>query len=633
MEVPAKSSQSIRFREFELDLRTGELRRNGDKFYLQDKPFQILALLLERPGQLVTRDELMKRLWPSDTFVDFDQSLNKAVNRLREALTDSAEQPRFIETLPRRGYRFIASITPVNGPSSPGAPPSPGPAIPQPTPTRPLPWPLPAKIAAGAGILVVVVFAIWMFARRGPHSPVASAVSIRSLAVLPLENLSGDPAQDYFADGMTDELITDVGKIASLRVISRTSIMRFKGVHKPLPQIARELNVDAVVEGTVLHSGDHVRITAQLIHVPTDQHLWAESYEGDVRDVLGLQDQVASAVARQIRIQLTPLQQAVLKSRRAVSPDAYDAYLRGLSQKGTIDGLQKRIAYFQHAIEKQPDYAEAQPRMGDAYMMLGHMVALPPQEAFPHAKTQALQALEIDDTLADAHALLATVKFLYDWDFPGAEKEFLRAIALNPNSIGAHALYADFLNAMGRPDEAIAERKRNQERDPLSLDSVGGLAAELYWARHYDEVIEVTRKVLAVDPNLWAGRLYLGLALEQKHQFPEAIAELQKAVEVSNDTMWIAFVAHAKALSGDNAGAHKILLDLEKLSRRTYVSPWLFAIIYPDLGNNDKAFFWLEKCYQGREHDLVFSKVWPMFNRLHSDPRYNDLMRRVGLPE
>jgi TolB-like protein/DNA-binding winged helix-turn-helix (wHTH) protein len=632
MAVPAQSSLFIHFGEFKLDLRTGELRRNGDKSYLQDKPFQILALLLERPGQLVTRDELMKRLWASDTFVDFDQSLNKAVNRLREALEDSAEQPRYIETLPRRGYRFIAAIATVDGASSPAHPQNPDPAIASTFARLLPPWPLPAKVAAGAGILVVVAFAIWISVGRSLHAP-ASAASIHSLAVLPLENLTGDPAQDYFADGMTDELITDLGQIGSLRVISRTSIMLFKGVHKPLPQIARELNVDAVVEGTVMRSGERVRITAQLIYAPTDEHLWAQSYEGDVRDVLGLQNQVAGSIARQIRIQLTPQQQAVLKGTRVVNPEAYDAYLEAISQKGTIDGLQKSIAYFQQAIEKQPDYAEAHAGMGDAYMMLGHMVALPPQEAFPKAKSEALLALELDDSLADAHALLATVKFLYDWDFPGAEKEFLRAIVLNPNSIDAHGLYADFLSAVGRPAEAIAERRRNQERDPLSLGAVDGLAAELYWAGRYDEVIEVTRKVVAVDPNSWGGRLYLGLALEQKHQFPEAIEELQKAVEVSNDATWIAFVAHAKALSGDKDGARKILANLEQLSHRTYVSPYLFAIVYPDLGNKDKAFFWLEKCYQGREHDLVFSRVWPMFNSLHADPRYNDLMRRVGLPK
>ena len=628
----AQNAKVLRFGVFEVDFQAGEVHKAGLRIKVQEQPFQVLAMLLERRGEVVTREELHQRLWPGDTFGDFDHGLNTAVKKLRRALGDESDNPRFIETLPRRGYRFIAAIVPVDGASSPDHPPIPAPAIAQPTPTRSLPWPLPAKVAAGTGILVAVVFAIWMLAGQGLRAPAASPLSIQSLAVLPLENLSGDPAQDYFADGMTDELITDLGQISSLRVISRTSIMGFKGVREPLPQIARELNVDAVVEGTVVRSGDHVRITAQLIYAPTDKHLWAQSYEGDLRDVLGLQNQVASAIARQIRIQLTPQQQAVLKSARVVNPEAHDDYLRAFSPRRTIDGLQTSITYFQQAIEKQPDYAEAHAGMGDAYMRLGHMVALPPEEAFPRAKSQALQALELDDTLAEAHAVLATVKFLYDWDFRGAEKEFLRAIALNPNSIDAHALYADFLNAMGRPDEAIAERRSNQERDPLSFEAVGGLAAELYWAHRYDEAIEVTRKVLAVDPNLWSGRLYLGLALAQKHQFPEAIAELQKTVEVTNAPTWIAFVADAKALSGDRAGARKILSDLKKLSQQTYVSPWWLAIVYSDLGDKDKAFFWLEKCYQGREHDLVFSKVWPMFNSLHSDPRYQDLMRRVGLP-
>jgi uncharacterized protein (TIGR02996 family) len=629
----AQNSRVLRFGVFEVDLQAGQLHKAGLRIKLQEQPFQVLAMLLEHRGEAVTREDLQRRLWPSDTFVDFDHSLNTAVKKLRQALGDESDNPRFIETLPRRGYRFIAAIAPVDGVSLLDSPPNPGPAIAQPRRTRSLPWPPLAKVGAGVGILVGVFFAIWILAGRGLRGPAGSTRSIQSLAVLPLENLSGDPAQEYFADGMTDELITDLGQISSLRVISRTSIMGFKGVRKPLPQIARELNVDAVVEGTVVRSGDHVRITAQLIHAPTDKQLWARSYEGDLRDVLELQNQVAGAIARQIRIQLTPQQQAVLKSARAVNPEAYDDYLRAFSPRRTINGLQASIAYFQQAIEKQPDYAEAHAGMGDAYMRLGHMLALPPEVAFPRAKSEALQALELDDTLAEAHAVLATVKFLYDWDFPGAEKEFLRAIALNPNSMDAHALYADFLNAMGRPDEAIAERRRNEERDPLSSEAVGGLAAELYWAHRYDETIEVTRKVLAVDPNLWSGHLYLGLALAQKHQFPEAITELQKTVEVTNSSTWIALVADAKALSGDKAGARKILFGLKKRSQRTYVSPWLFAIIYSDLGDKDKAFVWLEKCYQGHEHDMAFSKVWPMFNSLHSDPRYHDLVRRVGLPQ
>ena len=625
MASPGQPSHQVRFGEFELDLQTAELRNNGNKFTLQDQPFQVLALLLDQPGRLVTREELKERLWSSDTFVDFDHSLNKAINRLREALGDSASSPRFIETLPRKGYRFVCPVETVLEPrlgaearsSSQNAPP------------KSLQFPRTRIVAGLVGLLLVgTVGALvaWRAALRG-----RTAASLRSIAVLPLENLSGDPAQDYFADGMTDELITSLGQIGSVRVISRTSTMQYKGVHKPLPQIAKELNVDAVVEGAVLRSGNQIRITAQLIQARVDKHLWADTYQGDVRDVLGLQNQVASAIARQIRVKLSPEQQAALENARAINPEAYEAYLQGVSQTRTVDGFHHKIAYFERALAGQPDYVEAHVGLADAYMFLGHMVALPPQEAFPRAKSEALKALQLDDSRAEAHVLLGTVKFLYDWDFPGAEKEFQRALVLNPNSVYAHSYYSDFLSAMGRPDEAIVEEIRIRQIDPLSVSA--GVAMQQYWAGRFDPAIENARSVLRIDPNYHLGHLTLGLALEQRRQFPEAIVELQKAVELSNEQMWMAFVAHAKALAGDKAGARKILADLESLSRHTYVSPWLFAIIYPDLGDKERAFFWLEKCYQGREHDLVFSKVWPMFNSLHSDPRYQELMKRVGLPE
>jgi TolB-like protein len=450
--------------------------------------------------------------------------------------------------------------------------------------------------------------------------------AIRSIAVLPLEDLSGDATQEYFADGLTDELITDLGQIGSLRVISRTSVKRYKGARKPLTEIARELDVDAVVEGTVLRSGDQVRITAQLIQARVDKQLWADTYQGEVRDVLGLQNQVAGAIARQIRVKLSPAQQAALENARAINPEAYEAYLRGVSQRRTVDGFHQKIAYFERALARQPNYVEAHVGLADAYMFLGHMVALPPQETFPRAKSEALKALQLE---AEAHEPLGTVKFLYDWDFPGAEKEFQRALVLNPNSVDAHSYYSDFLSAMGRPDEAIAEEIRIRQIDPLSVSA--GVAMQQYWAGRYDSAIENARSVLGIDPNHYGGHLCLGLALEQKRQFPEAIVELQKAVDLSNEQMWMAFVAHAKALAGDKAGARKILADLEALSRRTYVSPFLFALVDPDLGDKEQAFFWLEKCYEGREHDLVFSRVWPMFDSLRSDPRYQDLMRRVGL--
>jgi TolB-like protein/DNA-binding winged helix-turn-helix (wHTH) protein/Flp pilus assembly protein TadD len=627
MAPTSQASNQVRFGEFQLDLQTAELRGNSNKLTLQDQPFQVLSLLLEQHGQLVTRDELRRRLWPSDTFVDFDRGLNKAVNRLREALGDSAEHPRFIETLPRKGYRFIGPVETPFQPSASGQDKETT-ATEPPVPTRRTNLNIAAVVLGIAIVICAAGGLVWTITAKGRKS-----AAIQSMAVLPFENLSGDVAQEYFADGMTDELIADLGQIGSIRVISRTSVMQFKGVHKPLPQIAQELTVDAVVEGTVLRSGDRVRITAQLIQASTDRHLWAETYQGDVRDVITFQNEVARAIADQIRTKFSPQQQAALKNPSVVRPEAYEAYLRGLSQSPTIDGLWRSIAYFQQAVAKEPNYAPAHARLGEAYMFLGHMVALPPQDAFPRAKTEALEALKYDDSLAEAHGLLATTKFLYDWDFPGAEKEFQRAIALNPNSTRAHVLYSDFLNAMGRPDEAIAEIVRSRETDPLSLTAIVNVGFEDYWAGRYDLAIEQARSVLAVDPNNYKAHLTLGLCLEQKRQLPAAIEELQKAADLSNDKMWIAFVAHAKAFAGDKVGARKILADLEVLSRQTYISPWCFAIVYPDLGDKDQAFVWLEKSYQGREHDLVFSRVWPMFNSLHSDPRYRDLMKRVGLPE
>lgn len=623
MASPGQSLHQVRFGAFALDLQTAELRDNGHKLTLQEQPFQVLVVLLEHPGRLVTREELKRKLWPADTFVDFDRGLNKAVNRLREALGDSAENPRFIETLPRKGYRFICPLATPFGPS-------PEYKIAEVSPsTQRTAQRFRQRAARIGGAFLILATAGWLMWRTvwGGHGVGA----IRSIAVLPLEDVSGDTTQEYFADGLTDELIADLGQIGSLRVISRTSVKRYKGTHKPLPEIARELDVDAVVEGTVLRSGDQVRITAQLIQARADKHLWADTYQGDVSDVLGLQNQVASAIARQIRAKLSPEQQAALENRRAINPEAYEAYLQGVSQTRTVDGFHHKIAYFERALAGQPDYVEAHVGLADAYMFLGHMVALPPQEAFPRAKSEVLKALQLDDSRAEAHVLLGTVKFLYDWDFPGAEKEFQRALVLNPNSVYAHSYYSDFLSAMGRPDEAIVEEIRIRQIDPLSVSA--GVAMQQYWAGRFDPAIENARSVLRIDPNYHLGHLTLGLALEQRRQFPQAIVELQKAVDLSNEQMWMAFVAHAKALAGDKAGARKILTDLESLSRHTYVSPWLFAIIYPDLGDKERAFFWLEKCYQGREHDLVFSKVWPMFNSLHSDPRYQELMKRVGLPE
>jgi TolB-like protein/DNA-binding winged helix-turn-helix (wHTH) protein/thioredoxin-like negative regulator of GroEL len=601
------------------------LEREGKPVPLSPKVVETLHVLLQNAGHLVNKEELLKRVWPG-AFVE-EGNLNKNIFTLRKTLGQWDSGQEYIETVPKRGYRFIAPVETLSDESPDGEPKEATQNVDRTSPTSRY-----LKVAAATFGLILAVggWLVWRIAGRG-----AVAGTIRSLAVLPLENLSGDAAQDYFADAMTDELITDLGQLGSIRVISRTSIVLYKNARKPLPQIARELDVDAVVEGTVLRSGDHVRITAQLIQARSDRHLWAESYQGEIRDVLGLQSQVARAIAGEIRIKLTPQQQTALKSSRVVSPEAYEAYLRAtaLAQKGTVDGLQQGIAYFEHALAKQPDYPEGHEGLAKAYIALGHMCALPPQVAFPHAKTEALKALQADQSLADAHESLATVEFLYDWDLPGAEKEFERAILLNPNSINAHARYSDFLNAMGRPDEAIAESVRNQQIDPLSLPAVAGIGWEQYLAGRYDQAIENVRSVLAIDPNDFHARLTLGLALEQKGQFSTAIVELQKATELSNNSIWLNFVAHAKARAGDRAGALRILADLQALSRRTYVTPWSFVHIYAGLGDKEMAFYWLEKCYQRREHDLVFSKVWSTMDGLRSDPRYLDLLRRVGLPQ
>jgi TolB-like protein/DNA-binding winged helix-turn-helix (wHTH) protein/Flp pilus assembly protein TadD len=628
--------ERVSFGEFQLNLRTREIQTNGRRFDLQEQPFMVLSILLEHSGDLVTREDLIKRLWPSDTFVDFEHSLNKAVKRLREALNDSAEQPRFIETLPRRGYRFIGTVTPLREESAvpvvTAGSPSPV-VVPGPRTSR---WPR-AALAAGSVALLAAAMGVWWI--RGNPSRVLGRSSaepaIRSLAVLPLENLSGDPAQDYFADGMTDALITDLGQIGALRVISRTSIMQYKGARKLLPEIARELNIDAVVEGTVVHSRDRVRITAQLIEAHADKHLWAQSYEGELRDVLGLQNQVARAIADQIRVKLTPQQKATLETAAVVNPKAHELYLEGhyFSEKDADDGSQKAIVLFQQAIAQQPDHALAYVGLANAYIRLGHTLALPPEKAFLAAKAAALKALEINDNLGEAHTALGQTKFLHDWDFIGAEKEFQRAVALNPSSARAQNAYASFLNAMGRPDEAVSQMRMALQVDPVSLWAIDSLSAQLYWARRYGEAVELARKSVEMDPNRVGGHFWLGLALEQKHDFPESIARLKRAVELSHDKWGMAFVAHARALSGDKAGARKILEDLEQRSNREYVSPWWMAMVYPDLGDKQKAFFWLEKAYRGREHDLVFSQVWPMFDSLRSDPRYKDLIRRVGLPQ
>jgi TolB-like protein/DNA-binding winged helix-turn-helix (wHTH) protein/Flp pilus assembly protein TadD len=632
----------VRFGTYEVSLQSGEVRKSGLRIKVQQQPLKLLEILLEHPGEVVTREELRSRVWPNESFGDFDQALNIAIGKLRSALGDSAENPRFIETLPKRGYRFIADVSVVDKDARPkrqepvaGDLPATDPghkiqgiglAVSSQRRLLPTRW----IIVAMALVLSLAILCVWLFRSRalGP-------TGIRSIAVLPLENLSADASQNYFADGMTDELITDLAQISALRVISRTSVMVYKGARKSLPQIARELNVDAVVEGTVLRSGDQVRITAQLIEASTDKHLWSQSYESELRDTLALQNRVASAIADQIRINLTPQEQAALKNVRVVNPEAYESYLKGryFWNKRTADGLKVALAYFNQAIEEDPKYAQAYSGLTDTYALLGdwQYAVMTPKEAFPKAKAAAIKALELDSMLGEAHNSLAFVLDGFDWDFDSAGKEFRRAIELSPGYATAHHWYAWHLSLLGRYDEAIAEMRKAENLDPLSLIINADLAELLVLAHSYDESIRQSRKTIEMDPNFALAHNQLAQAYLQKHMYDEAVAELQKAVQLSGDSpTCIANLARAYVASGNRSEAVKLLGDLKKRSNPSYSNVSEIAMIYASLGNTDQAMNWLEKGYEERFNPGVLLR--PGFDPLRADSRFQNLAHRIGLP-
>jgi TolB-like protein/Flp pilus assembly protein TadD len=577
MEESRSSRAVVRFACFELDQQTGELRKEGGKCNrLQDQPLQILRILLERPGQIITRDELRHKIWPSDTFVDFDHGIYNAIKRLREALGDTAETPQYIETLPRRGYRFIGNtevVTPVIG-------------------TR-----------------------------------------VQSLAVLPLENLSRDPEQEYFADGLTEALITSLAKIRALRVVSRTTAMHYKGIHRPLPEIARELGVDAVVEGTVLRSGRRVRITAQLIDAHTDSHLWGESYDRDLRDLLELQSEVARAIAREVQVKVSPEERIELDRARSIDPEAYEAYLKGRHHwnKRTSGDLNKAIDYFQHAIEKEPNYAAAHTGLADCAGRAGFWSFASPTEGCGKAKGAALKSLKIEET-AEARTSLGWAIMHYDWDLCSAEREFQHAVQEDPLYATAHQSYGHCLGVMGRFEEAFAELKHAIQLEPLSL-IIGTSYAGISWlGRRWDQAIEQTEKTLDLDPNFAAGlwgraRCYVG-----KGMVDTAITYAQEAVKLSGGTQlfFIADLGYAYARAGRTGDAGRILDQLQELSKSRYVDSCLIAQIYVALGEVDEAFRWLEHAFQERAAWVPYLAFDPWFDPLRSDARFNKLLERLN---
>jgi len=455
---------------------------------------------------------------------------------------------------------------------------------------------------------------------------------IQSLAVLPLQNFSGDLQKDYFADGMTDQLIADLSQISALRVISRTTMMQYKGTRKPLPQIARELSVDAVIEGSVLSSGNRIRITAQLIQGSTDKHLWAQSYERDGRDVLKLQGDVASAIADEIRIAVTQQERARLTHAPPVIPAAYDAYLKGRYHwhKGTEQERQQARQYFEQAAQIDPNYASAYAGLADYYWSTD---ALPPRVAMPQAKQYALKALEIDPTLAEAHTSLGAVRFLGDWNWPEAEGQFKRALELSPGDVEAHRIYSAYLSAMGRGEEALAEARRAQELDPLSIPAQVTAGWTFYYARRYDQAVEQCGKMVDREPDFANAHDCLGLSYLAKKMYEKAIAECQRAVNLSgNDLNRAVGLARAQALAGNQAAARKALNELSARTRRSYVPASLFAQIHLGLGEKKQGLAWLETAYADRDQYLTRLKVEPAFDSVRSDPAFQDLMRRLGLP-
>ncbi|MBZ5685672.1 MAG: winged helix-turn-helix domain-containing protein [Acidobacteriia bacterium] len=613
MPVTAPSPAQVCFGRFELDLTSGELHTDGRKIPLPPKSFEILRALAEHPGEVVTRDELRSKVWSTNTYVEFDDGLNHAVQKLRQVLGDSAEHPQFIETLPRHGYRLIALVDTGH----------------EQKPLKERPRRL-FVIAVGFLTVAVALIVLNVGGWRSRVLGGRGEAPIRSLAVLPLSNLSGDPQQDYFADGMTDALITDLAKLRDVKVISRTSVMQFKDVKKPLPEVARALGVDGILEGSVQRSGARVRITVQLIRGPNDTHLWAESYERDAHDVLTLQGEIAQAVAREIKVALTPEESTHLTRARPVKPEAYELYLKGQYHyyKWNPEDFKKAVDYFRKAIDADPHWAPPYAALANTYGWLWIDGAIPPQEALPQFSAALKTALEIDPTLPEVHYTQAAAAFYYRWNWDEADREFRRALELDPSLVEARFEYAWFLSTMGRLPEAIAEAQRAVERDPLSVSANLALGSVYSVARQDEKAIAQLQRTEAIEPNDSRAYEFLCGVYEQKGLFEDAIREYGKAMK-----LWgarpdqLAGLELAYKQSGAN-GYWKWKLSEAKRQR----APYEIAIVYAQLGDAGQSAAWLEKAYEGHAWQMVQLKTFPMWDPVRSDTRFQELLRRLNFP-
>jgi len=566
----------------EVDRRAGEIRKEGVKISLPEQLFRLLVLLMDHSGQVVTREEIRNSLW-SDSFVNFDDSINSAIKRLRQCLEDSADNPRFIETLPGHGYRFTVPVAHLS--------------------TLP-------NVHAGAPEVVE------------PR-----------VAVLPFENLSGDPADEYLVDSLTDALITALVKISSLHVKPRSSVMVYKDSRKALSATGRRLRVDAVVQGSVIRCGKSVRVTAQLLNVTTEEHLWAESYDREFNDLLTFQSDVAGTIAACVTEKLKPGYRHLLSSARPRPPAAYDAYLKAhyVFKNFTDEGLWKARHYWKKAVYEDPNYAKAYAGLAESYNMLGVTGVLPATEALAQSREAATKALEIDDSLSEAHASLGFT-YMLEWDWASAGREFKRALQLDPNLItGNLCHYIEYLMAVGRSAEAITEVERAQEIQPLSL-FLGLVLGWAYYAnQYYDQAVRQHQKVLAIDPNFAFGHWCLGMDYSQKRKFKLAIEECRKARLLGGTRNVLSALGYAYAMAGDKERAHQVLKELKGLVRTTYAPPYSFATIYAGLGEKDAAFDWLGRACDVHDAGLIWIKWDPQLENLRTDPRYQNLLNRVGL--
>ncbi len=594
--LPLERPSSVkRFGAFEVDLRARELRKGGIRIRLQDQPFEILTAMLERPGDVVTREELRQRLWPAGTFVDFEHSLNAAVKRLRAALGDDADNPRFVETLHKRGYRFIAAVQTESG-------------------------------QAVRNLHVV---------RPSAATPRTGIADLR-LAILPFANLSGDPAQEYFSDGLTEEMITQVGRLCAgrLGVIARTSSMLFKRSTKSASDIGRELGVDYLLEGSVRREGDRVRITAQLIQAHSEVHLWAQTYDRSVGETLILQTEVASHIARSLAMELVPDQVDVLGRSTSRRTEAYQAYLKGRYHwnRGSLDGALAALSQYERAVEIDPQFAAAYAAMARARVALANHSTGPSRAPLESARAAALRAIEIDPGISDAHVALAEVRRTLEWNWRLAEDEYRTAIALSPSCESAHRFFAQFLAAMSRFPEAKAEADRASDVDPLCLVVSTNAAWVRYFAGDLNAAIDRCRHVLDLDPGFRFARRVLGAAMLAAGKADEAVVELTSAAgRDDRDTIALAWLAHAHALGGARNAAGALVSRLESLASASYISAYHLAMAHTGLGNRDTAFDLLARACEERDPSLINVAVEPRFGPLRGDPRYAALLHNLGL--